>query len=239
MHGTKAILTIGLTLAITTPASAFYVESRATDDTGARVPAKYALDGPLEFRLASNLDSVPGAVDAVRAAFQSWGGIECSTLGFAEGERVDEPTWTHYMYDEGEVYILVFFEDDPSIWATPQVGQFVFAHDPTGTMIGGSVMLNSKDHRWSVDGEANALDVQSVATALIGRSLGITSAMEGNATYPRYLPGNTDKRTLGDDDVAAIQYLYGDLDHRFPALVEIADVAERIEAATVEWAYAG
>jgi MYXO-CTERM domain-containing protein len=47
-------------------------------------------------------------------------------------------------------------------------------------------------------------------TAMVGRVLGLTSAMEGNATYPVYVPGNIDKRMLGADDIAGITYIYGD-----------------------------
>lgn len=30
--------------------------------------------------------------------------------------------------------------------------------------------------------------------------------------------------------MSLVEYLYGEDDHRFPALVEVADIAERIEA---------
>lgn len=38
-------------------------------------------------------------------------------------------------------------------------------------------------------------------------------------------------RLSGVEDRSLIEFLYGDADHRFPALVEIADVAERVESA--------
>jgi MYXO-CTERM domain-containing protein len=130
-------------------------------------------------------------------------------LALTEGATSDATERFHWMSDGGEIYILVYFSDVEEEWtAGPAAGHFYFAHDGAGALVGGSVVLNSRDHAWATDGADDALDVQGVVTALIGRSLGITSAMEGNATFPRYAPGDTSKRVLGSDDEAAIHFLY-------------------------------
>lgn len=41
-------------------------------------------------------------------------------------------------------------------------------------------------------------------------------------------------RLSGVEERSIVEFLYGDADHRFPALVEVADVAERIESA-LDW----
>lgn len=194
---------------------AFYVEARGSD---VLVPIRYAdMDDPpsgtIDVTYRINESSIPegvtGGADAIRAAFAAWGDADCSTLQFTEGEVSTSSDRSHWMTDMGEIYILVFFTDSSAIWTGgPVVGNFTFGHDGLGTLIGGTVLLNSRDHMWATDGNPAALDVQSVVTALIGRSLGITSAMEMNATFPRYSPGDDSKRTLGADDLAAIQYLY-------------------------------
>jgi len=196
-------------------AEAYYLEVRGTDEL---VPIRYAdpddpPDGTVEVTYRVNESTFPAGVDgvgdAIDAAFSTWSGVDCSTLELSEGATSDSTNRAHWMSDAGEIYILVYFIDTDEEWGSvPSVGHFYFAHDGSGTLIGGTVVLNSRDHMWATDGDSSSLDVQSVVTALIGRSLGITSAMEMNATFPRYSAGDQSKQTLGSDDVAAIQFLY-------------------------------
>lgn len=199
-------------------ASAFYAESRSEEgDAGTPVPIAYDTAEPVEFRIATA--GMPGGdgseVASIDAAFGTWGEVECSTISFVQGERVADPAPRHWMSmsiddPDFERYILVYWTDDAAQFPSPTVGFFDWAHDGTGRLIGGTIILNSRDHDWSTTGEDGLLDVQSVVTAMVGRSLGITSTMMGNATYPRYAPGDIGKRTLGDDDVAGVTYIYGD-----------------------------
>lgn len=194
---------------------AYYIEVRGTDTL---VPIRYAdTDDPpagtVDVTYRVNASTFPagvaGVAEAIDAAFATWSAAECSTLVFLEGAASDSTNRAHWEGDMGEIYVLVYFSDTAEEWSDgPSVGHFYFAHDGTGTLIGGTVVLNSRDHMWATDGDADSLDVQSVVTALIGRSLGITSAMEMNATYPRYAPGDQSKQMLGTDDVAGIQFLY-------------------------------
>lgn len=215
-----ALFTALMTLAaiggalLPTTSSAYYVEARGTD---VLVPVRYA-DGDeaspdtVDVTYRINTASLPAGAnvaDAVRAAFDAWSGAACTSLTLHEGATSDSSARFHWMTDAGEIYILVYFTDAVDEWmAGPSVGHFYFAHDGTGVLVGGTVVLNTRDHVWATDGADDALDVQGVVTALLGRSLGITSAMEGNATFPRYAPGDTSKRVLGSDDEGAAQFLY-------------------------------
>jgi len=200
-----------------TEAEAYYLETRGAEEEG--TPVRYAEgeDDPtpdvieVEYRVntASIPESLGGASDAIHGAFSAWSNVDCSMLSFVDGGETDSMDKTHWMYDDGEIYVLVYFDSGEDEWYMgPSVGKFFWAHDGTGNLIGGTVVLNSKDHAWATDGSPGVLDVQSIVTALVGRSLGITSAAEGNATFPRYSGGDTSKRELGDDDLAAVQYLY-------------------------------
>jgi len=209
-----ACLILAAAAALPSGAQAYYLESRGTD---ALVPIRYAdtddpAMGTVDVTYRVNETTFPAGVTGIGAAidgaFSAWTAADCSVLSFAAGAASDSTNRAHWMGDMGEIYILVYFTDTAEEWSGPSVGHFYFAHDGTGTLIGGTVVLNSRDHQWATDGTAGALDVQGVVTALIGRSLGVTSAMEMNATYPRYAPGDQSKQMLGDDDIAAIQYLY-------------------------------
>ena len=115
----------------------------------------------------------PGVRTAIEAAFQTWSDAGCATISFERGPDVATPDPYHWMTDPaGSRYILVYFSDDMAIWDTPRVGFFQFAHDGMGHLIGASIVLNTLHHQWSTTGEPTKMDVQSVATALVGRSLG-------------------------------------------------------------------
>jgi hypothetical protein len=209
-----SILT-ALAILLPATASAFYVESRNDD---MMTPIAYDTTEAVEFRIGSAgmPDGDGSEFEAVAAAFATWAAVECVTIDFTEGARDDTPQPRHWTAWEGiedpdfERYISVYWSDDSGQFPSPTVGFFDWAHDGMGQIIGGTIILNSRHHDWSTTGEDGLLDVQSVVTALIGRSLGITSGMEGNATFPSYAPGDTSKRELGDDDIAAISFIYGD-----------------------------
>ena len=206
-------------------ARAYYVESRASG-----VVARYAdqdtsdPDIDVEFRISTQglMPNEADALTAIRAAFQTWTDASCGAITFNEGTNPTATVGadrTHWTADggcggSGPIYILVYFDDgtiNPDEWVGgPSVGKFYFATTASGELCGGTVVLNSSDHSWSTSGGATELDVQGIATALIGRVLGITSGVPDNATYPSYAPGDTSKRTLGTDDLEAIAYLYPD-----------------------------
>jgi len=196
---------------------AFYVATRTIADGGGMQSPEWPTAAPVEFRIA--MDTVDLAltdgseVPAVEAAFATVGAVMCSNLHFTAGARVPHATLDpmHWMIPMSGNYILVYWSSDPAIWGMSRsVGRFDFAHDGAGNMIGATIVLNSGDHSWSTTGEAGKIDVQGTVTALIVRSLGLTSTMPGNASYPVYTPGDTSKRMLGTDDVAGVTYLYGD-----------------------------
>lgn len=196
-------------------ARAFYVEARALEGEEPLV-LRYDLASPVEYRI--HRPSLPGdfpgnASQAIERAFQTWQDVSCSSLTFTRGEddRSDVPDSFHWMSDaEGERYILVYFDSDPTHWTGPSVGFFQFGHDGLGNMIGGSIILNSAHHMWTDGCEDGHLDLQSIVTALLGRVLGISSLTPEAAVYARYRPADMRKRTLVQDEIDALQYLYGD-----------------------------
>ncbi|MFK7988415.1 MAG: hypothetical protein AB8I08_20505 [Sandaracinaceae bacterium] len=204
-----------VSLLLVSSANAFYVESRGP--MGAEVPVRFidaddttpAID--VEYRI--NLSSLPSGIDTtpIDAAMASWSSVDCGSLALTRGEDSASVDRAHWMSDAGARYVLVYFTDSAEEWTGgPAVGHYYFAHDGNGVLVGATVVLNTRDHAWAIDGSASAIDVQGTVTALLGRALGITSATEGNATFPRYAPGDLDKRALGADDRAALAFLYGD-----------------------------
>ena len=229
------------TLVPTTATKAYYVEARGVPGSpGTEVPIRY-MDGDdttpttidVTYRLnETTFPTGAGIADSVRAAFDTWTAAGCSDLVFTEGAPSTSTNRGHWTDDAGEIYILVYFTDTAEEWTGPSVGHFYFATNGTvdGTLVGGTVVLNSRDFTWATDEAGGSMDVQSVVTALIGRSLGITSATEGNATYPRYAVGDISKRDLGDDDLAAIAFLYPDGD---PTCTPVTPPVEECDGVTL------
>ncbi len=151
------------------------------------------------------------AHDAIVAAFETWNAVPCIGLQFVEGERQGMPRLDPREMPGFTPHLDVFFSDDMGLWQSVRVGTAQFIEDTELTIETGIIALNSKDHSWSVDGAMGTLDVQSIVTALIGKHLGIDATV-GNVTDGIYYPGNRDKRNLGEDDIAAMQYLYGGAD---------------------------
>lgn len=209
-------------LATLVPAAAtqaYYVEARGVPSSpGTEVPIRYADSDELTadtidvtYRLnETTFPAGAGVAGAVRSAFDTWTAAACSNLVLNEGAASTSTNRAHWMDDAGEIYILVYFTDTAEEWPSAAVGHFYFVTNgsPEGTIVGGTVVLNSRDFTWATDEAGDSMDVQSVVTAIIGRSLGITSGIEGNATFPRYAAGDISKRDLGDDDLAAIAFLY-------------------------------
>ncbi len=192
---------------------AYYLETRGEAGEAIRYAdgdeATPAIDVTYRIDPSTFPPELTGGEEAIDAAFATWSGAECGNLAFTKGASSDASDRSHWTSDGGEIYVLVYFTAADEEWTSgPSVGHFFFGYDPTGALIGATVVLNARDHSWATDGSPDSLDLQSVVTALIGRSLGITSATEGNATYPSYAPGDVSKRELGDDDLAALAFLY-------------------------------
>jgi len=201
-----------IAVALAAPAQAYYIEAVNQVDGGAEVPIRYDSSTAVQFRIhTAGMPSSDGSeFAAIVAAFQTWTDVTCADIAFEEGPREATARARHWTEAASPRFIFVYWSNDAALFPTPMVGFFDWAHDGTGTLIGGQIILNSRHHSWSTTGAAGSIDVQGTVTALLGRVLGITSNMEGNATYPRYAPGDISKRTLGTDDIAAIQYLYND-----------------------------
>ncbi len=195
-------------------------ESGGTGVVGMCAPVKWPTE-MVEYRIAEAGLPAPygfpdgvdaeAAAEAIRAAFATWNAVPCITVQFVEGPRLAMPSLRADLEPDFEPHLPVFFSDDPMLWNNARVGSGAAGEDGMTHLITGYVALNAKDHQWSASaaGEDDKLDIQSVVTALIGRHLGFTSNEEGNATYPAYATGDIGKRTLGTDDIAAMQYLYG------------------------------
>jgi hypothetical protein len=155
---------------------------------------------------------------AVEAAFTAWGSIPCTDITFNRVEHVESPELYHR---EGE-YILVYFESNEGWWRAncydPGSGHTCVGYRFFGSaganpeFLYGTIVLNDYEYDWSTDddGAPNRLDIQSVVTTMLANMIGLDDAEEGadSVTTRMYNFNDVSCRTLGTDDIEAMQYLY-------------------------------
>ncbi len=152
-------------------------------------PVRYAIAG-----------GEPGLAPAGERAFGSWADARGSAVRFAAASPPSEP---EVAPDAANV---VFLNPDwpwgdalgmSSVWATE-----------TGEIVAFDIELNP-DAAWSTTGEPEAYDLEAAVLHEIGHVLGIEHSAYPEATmYAEHGPGETWRRELHDDDLAAAAFLY-------------------------------
>ena len=139
------------------------------------------------------------------AATRSWAAPLEGKLTFTQGENT-----TIRQPDHADNVNTIYFDDDwtqdPSLLALTYVWS-----NPQGEIIGFDLAINSTDHEWATDGRTEFNDLLNTLSHEMGHALGIDHSPDvAPATmYPSSPAGETQKRDLHDDDVAAAVYLYG------------------------------
>jgi len=173
---------------------------------------------PVQYRVSSNLTDAPllGAIDA---AFATWSAVSCSTLKLTKGAQftpcLQQPCSTGTIeFTQSTGTINIFWYSSPTGYPTnPQyVAYMYFVHDGQGKIVGGSIALNAFNYKWNATGGSAALmtlDLQNELTAFIGHVIGLDdSNVPGATMYPGISYGDTSKRSLAQDDINALVYLY-------------------------------
>jgi len=197
---------------VASPASAFV---RETVDGSPDTPLFWA-SRAIEVRPAytSSTDVPESALrSAVLRALSTWetAGDGCTDIALTAGEP---PTGLETSLAgasrDGENRV-VWREDewteDPSALALTTL---IYRRD-TGEILDADIDINGVDHFWTVTDDPGAVvtDVQNTVTHELGHVLGFGHSEEVEATmYGRSPPGETKKRDLDTDDVAAVCTVY-------------------------------
>ena len=112
----------------------------------------------------------------------------------------------HGGYDDQNV---VIFTDDwvgqPELLAITSTWS-----DTSGELLDFDMLVNTRDHAWTVTGEVEADDLQNALAHEFGHALGIDhdNATKDATMFPSTLLGETSKRDLADSDVAVLAFMY-------------------------------
>jgi len=145
-----------------------------------------------------------GNLAAIQAAMQTWTDVVASSFAFVDAGTTAS---TDFGVNDG-VNIVGF----GPLGATETLAQNTkWYYVSSGEIIDSDIQINT-DYPWNTDGSLDAYDVQNVGTHELGHSLSLAdlydAADSGKTMYGYDSLGETNKRTLDQDDIYGIAYLY-------------------------------
>lgn len=146
-----------------------------------------------------------GSYDAIKTAAQTWTDVSTSSFIFYTAET----SYTPGIISRDSMNLISFGTINSntrpartSIWYSI-TGRYVTEAD---------IKFNTKYFQWSTDGSADKYDVQNVATHELGHVLSLLdlygSSNKEKTMYGNTYAGETKKRSLEQDDINGITYLY-------------------------------
>ena len=143
-------------------------------------------------------------LSAIQASMQTWTDVVTSYFTFTYGG-----TTTSTSCGTNDGANIVCFAP-MGLTGTLAVNSFWY-DTSSGQMIDSDIKFNT-DYTWATDGSPNAYDVQNVGTHELGHSLSLDdlyNAIDSEKTMYGYVSaGEIKKRTLDQDDIDGITYLY-------------------------------
>lgn len=154
-----------------------------------------------------NPDGGPaGSLSAVIAAMQTWTDVATSSFVFNYGGATSK-TLSDYGSNDG-ANIIVF----GPMGQNGTLAENTFWYYPSsGRLIDSDIQVNTS-YPYATDGNASSYDVQSLVTHELGHSLSLadlySSADREKTMYGYGFKGDLSKRSLHQDDMDGITYLY-------------------------------
>jgi hypothetical protein len=172
---------------------------------------------PVTYRVSTNVTD-PQILAAIDQAFQTWQAVSCANLTFQKGASFNICTTTPcpagtvpFQHNQTSINIFWF----TSATGFPSSSQYVaytnLLYTTQGAIIGAAIAGNAVKKTRSTSGSPtlSELDVQNEMVAFIGRAIGLDdSNVPGASMAPMITFGDISKRTLAQDDLDGLAYLY-------------------------------
>lgn len=146
---------------------------------------------------------------ALVASFQAWDDIPTSSVAFTRGSNTSSTASA----GDGQLELFWLENTETTGDGLNLAGALALTRyqliPATGEITDAATVFNGSRYRWAVDGRADAVDIQDVATHEIGHIIGLSHSPIGGMTmYPRTIAGRTHNRILGSDDIIAASVAY-------------------------------
>ncbi len=168
---------------------------------------------PANYQVSDTLSDA-SMLDAIEAAIKTWQDAPCSVFSYNKGAQF---SMANVEFEHGQPYLYIFWHTSPwdkfvnSSNADQPYASYTFIYwNMTGGIVGASIAINAVDYKWDAQGgSSDTFDVQNELTHLIGSVIGLTYTPEaGHALSAGIKFGDITRRTLSQDDMDAMVYLY-------------------------------
>ncbi len=153
--------------------------------------------------LINTTNGPSGSLEALVASMQTWTEVDTSSFTFVDGGTTSKNS--HGEADGINIIDFGVIKDEGVL------GQNTFWFYTSGEMIDSDIRFNTKN-TWSTDVSSDKFDVQNVGTHELGHSLSLADLYRNSDSektmYGYGSPGDTSQRTLHQDDMDGITYLY-------------------------------
>jgi hypothetical protein len=168
------------------------------------IPVPYFID-------SAGTPDTTGEFAAIHAAYAAWNSVPSSHMQFTYAGSSSAP-WGRGDGVNIHTWIMENWEARTGTSSrTIAVNRFWY-YPSSGEIFDSDIAYNGEHFHWSAAGEAERMDVQNIATHEIGHSLSLDDlygAEDAEKTMFGYADlGETKKRTLEQDDIDGISYLY-------------------------------
>jgi len=149
---------------------------------------------------------------AVRSAFETWNAVDCTFMRFVEG-GASACGCDDIGYDENgrNANLVAWCEESwPADFPPEAIAITVVSYNQeTGQIYDTDVAFNGTSFTFTAAGSGMETDVRNTMTHEAGHMIGIGESDVSEATmWPYSGPGDVEKRTLSDDDRAAVCAMY-------------------------------
>jgi hypothetical protein len=146
-------------------------------------------------------------INAIRLSFEEWSKPDCTYVSSKYMGKTSSTTASPSDFVNNLFFITGKWPPELGGYGTIAVCTPATYSD--GYIKDADIRFNAADFKWSTTGEKGKMDVQNIATHEIGHLFGLDHTMVFGATmYPYSGPADTRQRSIEEDDIKGICYLY-------------------------------
>ncbi|AKV02898.1 hypothetical protein AKJ09_09561 [Labilithrix luteola] len=179
-----------------TPRTSFALNTPAGTWPDTALPVTFVLAG------STSRDVGDEALAELDVATRTWSNVDCTGFRAGVGAKSTAPAG-----DDGINGVYFQNQEWPAGLVAGAIGQTVVHVDASGRYRDADIHINSKNFRFSLDGQDGTIDLRSVLVHELGHALGLGHSTDPRATMFATVQGLR-SRSLEKDDIVGVCTLY-------------------------------